>query len=419
MRPVVIALGLLWAGLAWAGPKEDAKLKKKEGDARLAAGEYEAALAAYEAGAALVRDPLLDLARADVLFKLRRYADAKAAYESFLAVAKPGKQQKEATRAIDALTAILETSLRCEGTPAGAEVVLDSKIDGLRGRLPFVANVAPGPHRVFVSAPGYREREEVVTLARGAAQTVQIALEPSPFVLRVESVPAGAQVLIDGAARGLSPLAIELAPSSYRVELQRDGYLAWRESVRGASGEELALSVALEKEPDPSLRAILRVSANVAGAQIEVDDAPLRAAQLLLDPGPHEVRASAAGFFPVMEKITLAPRGQGALEVELREVPRGAAALRWGGFGGLGVGSVALLLGAGFSLTYNARRCGDLALQIDRDFNGCDPLRVNGILSLAGGGAALIGGAGALWARRTMLQKAARSTIRFREEGTP
>jgi hypothetical protein len=51
-------------------------------------------------------------------------------------------------------------------------------------------------------------------------------MQPGPFLLPVESRPAGATVVYEGREVGVTPCTVPLKRGSSRIELRRDGYLA-------------------------------------------------------------------------------------------------------------------------------------------------------------------------------------------------
>jgi hypothetical protein len=61
--------------------------------------------------------------------------------------------------------------------PGDAEVSLDGEP---RGRSPFAAALAPGPHRVSASLPGHRSVSREVSLTRDRALELNLALPPLP-----------------------------------------------------------------------------------------------------------------------------------------------------------------------------------------------------------------------------------------------
>src|SRR5262245_34318993 len=99
MRGWVICFFWILAFAAFAGPKEDAAQKRKEGDKLAEQGDFAKALVAYDEAQAIFPESSVLFARAQVLLKLRRYTDAKASYQLFLDSGKAGKQKDEVKKA--------------------------------------------------------------------------------------------------------------------------------------------------------------------------------------------------------------------------------------------------------------------------------------------------------------------------------
>ena len=88
--------------------------------------------------------------------------------------------------------------LRVEGSPAGAEVLVDGEP---RGHLPCtVLGLRGGPHTVRVAIQGYEPFEQGVVLPRAGPLVVQLA--PLSYRLEVLGDPAGAVVAVDGVPAG-------------------------------------------------------------------------------------------------------------------------------------------------------------------------------------------------------------------------
>ena len=122
------------------------------------------------------------------------------------------------------------TRLRVRATPAGARVTADGD--------PVVDGVAEfGEARtvkVRVEADGYTPQERAVALRPGGTVDLDVRLvkakplpKPLPSRLRVQSVPSGATVRLDGRVVGTTPCAIDLtiaAPRTVSLSLEKPGY---------------------------------------------------------------------------------------------------------------------------------------------------------------------------------------------------
>lgn len=140
-------------------------------------------------------------------------------------------------------------------TPPGASVLVDG-VD--RGRTPMsLRDVAYGAHRVEIIASGYERQTREMTLS--AATTVAaISVELSPNAgspptaqwrgsVFVDSRPAGARVLVNDAAVGLTPVLVpDLAPGTHRLRIEREGYQPWVTTVDVPPADRVRVSASLD-----------------------------------------------------------------------------------------------------------------------------------------------------------------------------
>lgn len=126
----------------------------------------------------------------------------------------------------------LRTSAPAAAAPATGRVTVSTKpagagisIDGVpKGIAPLTIELAAGAHRIEVRQ-GDEVREIPVTVAPGERFSQYVEFQPAPGTgrLHIESDPPGARVLVDGDARGVSPITIEgLVPGVHAVVLQSE-----------------------------------------------------------------------------------------------------------------------------------------------------------------------------------------------------
>lgn len=113
-------------------------------------------------------------------------------------------------------------------SPADAKVTWDGEPAGdvpPTGIL-ILYNVAPGKHTVKVTKEGYLPAEQVLTVIGNEVKRVPLTLQPVPLgSITFETVPAGAQVFLDGQFRGVTPLALHDVPAgSHAVTLSSPGF---------------------------------------------------------------------------------------------------------------------------------------------------------------------------------------------------
>lgn len=153
----------------------------------------------------------------------------------------------------------------------------------------------------------------VVLLVAGLA----VLLWPRVATLRVESIPPGARVLLDGVdTTQRSPATLEVARGPHTLSIQLDGYLPYETHVE--ADDELTLSVPLE-----SARASLEVSSVPPGAMVRRDGlflgfTPYTLDGLALD-ADVTLELAADGYAPL--RYAYRPPSGGAQRIELRLVP--------------------------------------------------------------------------------------------------
>jgi tetratricopeptide (TPR) repeat protein len=121
-------------------------------------------------------------------------------------------------------------------TVPDAEVALDGRRFTIREGAPGI-DLTAGEHTLTAARAGYRPVSQTVTIRPGETESVTITLERVTSTLRVTTLPAGVEVVLDGKPRGLtSPSADrgdpaasltieEVASGDHRIELRRACYL--------------------------------------------------------------------------------------------------------------------------------------------------------------------------------------------------
>jgi formylglycine-generating enzyme required for sulfatase activity len=197
----------------------------------------------------------------------------------------------------------------------GAEVRLDG--DWL-GTTPLQdVEIRPGRHRLeFVAERFLAEVRELDVTGGGERQSLNVVLTPSWAPVSFSSEPAGAEVLVDGRALGVTPIELELTAGERDVELRLRGYNAWRDTlVVYADQPEVVPPVRLT-QADGRVELIT----DPAGAVVSVNgefrgQTPLT---LHLDPGrQHSINLSKPGYEPVTETLSVAADSGRRLSLDL------------------------------------------------------------------------------------------------------
>lgn len=222
-------------------------------------GDNDGALAEFQRAWELSRRPSVLFNIAATNQALRRYGDAIAALERFLAEApaEPRRQRRDAEHTLEELRQLI-AHVRVVLDPEDATLVLDGRVQPTRTDL----IVGPGTHRIQASRDGHRSLTEEFTIASGVTREIHLALQPGsgdvtqttsgrPATLVVEGMPRGATLSIDG--RVAAGLPTTLAPGPHVFEVRAAGYQPWSGSVLAQTGASHRLQVSLAPS-DGSLR---------------------------------------------------------------------------------------------------------------------------------------------------------------------
>jgi serine/threonine-protein kinase len=146
--------------------------------------------------------------------------------------------------------------LRIRSQPPGARVLVDGRDIGVVTDGDVVLDGKRSPVVLTLRKEGYREAQRSVTLPLGDDQPLTVPLTPVESELRVVSEPAGAEVRLDGAPKGVTPLAVPLDRSqAHRLEIALEGYRT-RTQALPAGSRETELAVRLEPAGPPAQVAI-------------------------------------------------------------------------------------------------------------------------------------------------------------------
>ena len=230
------------------------------------------------------------------------------------------------TQELRALGVISVTAGGADAT--GAEV----RIDGVpAGTIPFRKTVEPGRHLIQVGREGFVTFTQWVEMSGGQVLQLPVTLQreaPQTGSLLVASDISGAEVIIDGTSRGTTPTVVDGLPAgAHRVEVRppasEAGMRPYEETVTIAVGERSVMNATMR--PAPPTGGSLRILANAPGAIIRLDgevlgEAPATAENVT--PGDHIIEATAEGFQPLQQPVSVEAGRQRVLALELQGVER-------------------------------------------------------------------------------------------------
>ncbi len=143
-----------------------------------------------------------------------------------------------------------QARLRVISYPGGTLVLVNGIV---MGQTPLELVLAPGRYRVVLSRFGYDEWSQTVELKQGSDITLEAQLKMSPFFrplgrtarLRIVSDPDDADVFINNAYAGRTPLSLEIAPGRYRVVVTKTNYESWAQTIELKGDSDITLEAVL------------------------------------------------------------------------------------------------------------------------------------------------------------------------------
>jgi formylglycine-generating enzyme required for sulfatase activity len=130
--------------------------------------------------------------------------------------------------------------------PSGAEVTIGGTH---RGRTPIEVDLPAGfQHELVVNLPGYAPWTRPVFADAGKQISVDAKLEVVGARVTVQGEPDGAQLFIDGVDRGRTPQTLQLSAIEHRIEVRKDGWVAYTGTVTPSKGLDRTLQYRLTSE---------------------------------------------------------------------------------------------------------------------------------------------------------------------------
>ncbi len=211
--------------------------------------------------------------------------------------------------------------------PAGAQLLVDGV---LRGTTPATLAIAPGAHTLVVRSEGTEPRTIPVTVTAGAQVSQSLDLPrtaPALGQLQIRTEPAGAQVLVDGVGRGVSPVMIaDLSPGDHTVRVESDlGKV--EQTVNVAAGTMASVVVPLTAPKGAPVSGWITVSAP-AELQLYENGKLLGSSEmdrLMVSAGSHQIELVNESLgYHMTRTVQVTPGKVSAIKLDL---PKGTLAL--------------------------------------------------------------------------------------------
>jgi hypothetical protein len=143
--------------------------------------------------------------------------------------------------------------------PSGAQVYANGQYVGTtpsNGPLYFT-QVIPGTYSMLLSKAGYQDYTANVQVQAGQNYDYRVTLtpvsNPTTGSIAISSSPSGAEVYLNNAFKGLSPITLDsLTPGAYTVTLKLSGYQDWQAGAQVTAGQTTQLTATLSPSATPT-----------------------------------------------------------------------------------------------------------------------------------------------------------------------
>jgi hypothetical protein len=153
--------------------------------------------------------------------------------------------------------------LQISSTPAGAAVYVNNNYEGTTpsGSPLYVTQLNAGVYNVVLSMPDYQSYTQTATVEPGIvndiwATMVPVTPGPTPDTtgqINVGSSPSGANIFLDNAYKGITPMVLSNVPQgTHTLLLKTDGYQSWTSSVTVTAGSYTQVSGTLSPAAQPT-----------------------------------------------------------------------------------------------------------------------------------------------------------------------
>ncbi len=198
--------------------------------------------------------------------------------------------------------AFADTQVRINTTPAGATLVVDGVAREVAPTT--LSDLAPGQHLVVARQEGYREARASFALLAGQKLALDLKLDELRGLALIHSSPTGAEVTINGAFRGQTPLLLpDLPLGTHRVQIAAPGYFAKEVNLNVA--DRIPVKVAVDLVADS---ARVDFSSEPAGASVLINGSSRGVTPLVVDQIPSgevELVLALDGYAPYREKLVI------------------------------------------------------------------------------------------------------------------
>ena len=164
-------------------------------------------------------------------------------------------------------------------SPSGASVYVNGDYQGeTRTSSPlYITGLSPGTYTTVLKKSGYQDYTTTAKIVAGTTAQVSATLQsastpPTTASAEISSQPSGADVYINNAYKGVTPLSFENVPidttKTYTVEIRLEGYNSYTSSGAVTPGQNVVINAALTPVVQPTTKSPLSLMPIVAALSV-------------------------------------------------------------------------------------------------------------------------------------------------------
>jgi formylglycine-generating enzyme required for sulfatase activity len=205
-------------------------------------------------------------------------------------------------------------NVEIDSQPTGARILAGDQQVGV---TPTTIELLEGTHQISVVSDGYSAWDGTVVAVPNVDQALPIIrLQPANAKLLVNSIPRGANVMVNGRYRGQSPITLDLAPGvNYEIGLSKAGYGMTSRKVRLQAAASDSITVDLTARTGT-----LTVNVDPPDATVYVDGRArgTGSTTLRLSSAPHRIDVRKEGHESWSRNVTPRPGYPQTMTARLR-----------------------------------------------------------------------------------------------------
>lgn len=186
-----------------------------------------------------------------------------------------------------------------DSQPSQAKVFIDQQVVG---KTPLRLKLEEGSHQLEIKADKFKDYSQQINItAQQDIESPIVKLVPADAVVKINSVPSAAAVIVNGEYQGVSPISLALAPNQdQKLQFYKAGYQLSSETLRLNPAQQLEKNIQLKQDSTK-----VRFSVSPTDAELFVDGKSYGkgAKTLSLNSLPHKVVVKKNGYVSYQKTI--------------------------------------------------------------------------------------------------------------------